>query len=43
MIALTGYGQPADVEAARLAGFDHHLVKPVNPDELERLLDHGSL
>jgi two-component system CheB/CheR fusion protein len=38
LIALTGYGQPADVEAARQAGFDHHLVKPVNPDELERLL-----
>jgi len=38
LIALTGYGQPADIEAALQAGFDHHLVKPVNPDDLDRLL-----
>jgi two-component system CheB/CheR fusion protein len=38
LVALTGYGQPADIEAARQAGFDYHLVKPVNPDDLERLL-----
>jgi CheY-like chemotaxis protein len=44
LVALTGYGKPADVEAARQAGFDHHLVKPVNLDELERLLaGHGQL
>ena len=29
LIALTGYGGPADRERARDAGFDHHLVKPV--------------
>jgi two-component system CheB/CheR fusion protein len=38
LIALTGYGQPDDVEAALRAGFDHHLVKPVNLDELDGLL-----
>ena len=34
MIALTGYGQLRDKEAAAMAGFDAHLVKPVNPDDL---------
>ncbi len=29
LVALTGYGQPADREAALAAGFDEHLVKPV--------------
>ena len=35
LIALTGYGQPEDVRRAREAGFDLHLVKPV---DLQRLL-----
>ena len=35
LIALTGYGQPEDVRRAREAGFDGHLVKPV---DLQRLL-----
>lgn len=43
LIALTGYGQPADVAAARQAGFDHHLVKPVNPEELEKLLANAAV
>ncbi len=34
MIAMTGYGQEADRERARLAGFAVHLVKPVDPKEL---------
>lgn len=34
LIALTGYGQLRDKEAAALAGFNAHLVKPVDPDEL---------
>jgi len=38
MLALTGYGQPADRAAALQAGFDAHLVKPVDADELRRLL-----
>ncbi|BCS34960.1 hypothetical protein TBR22_A41860 [Luteitalea sp. TBR-22] len=36
LIALTGYGQPEDVERATAAGFDHHVVKPVS---LETILD----
>jgi signal transduction histidine kinase/ActR/RegA family two-component response regulator len=38
LIALTGYGQPADREASREAGFDHHLVKPVDPARLAAIL-----
>ena len=38
LIALTGYGQPADRERAREAGFDHHVTKPADPDELMQLI-----
>jgi two-component system, sensor histidine kinase len=38
LIALTGWGQPADKQRALVAGFDRHLTKPVHPDEVERLL-----
>jgi PAS domain S-box-containing protein len=34
LIALTGYGQPADRQRALAAGFDAHLTKPANIDEL---------
>lgn len=37
MIALTGYGQEADRTRSEQAGFERHLVKPVNPDLLVRL------
>ncbi|MES1205390.1 MAG: ATP-binding protein [Pseudomonadota bacterium] len=39
LIALTGYGQPADRQRAAAAGFDVHLVKPVDVDELVGVLD----
>jgi CheY-like chemotaxis protein len=38
MVALTGYGQESDHVAALDAGFDEHLVKPLDPDELKRLI-----
>jgi signal transduction histidine kinase len=38
LIAVTGYGQPADRERALAAGFDAHLLKPVAPDALQREL-----
>jgi two-component system CheB/CheR fusion protein len=38
LIALTGYGQSQDVARAGRAGFDHHLVKPLQPDKLMSLL-----
>lgn len=38
LIALTGYGQPSDRTDALEAGFDEHIVKPVEPDALQRIL-----
>jgi signal transduction histidine kinase len=38
LVALSGYGDPEDQIRAREAGFDVHLVKPVRPDDLNRLL-----
>jgi two-component system, sensor histidine kinase len=39
LIALTAYDQPSDRERSRHAGFDHHLVKPVDVAALCQLLD----
>ncbi|HJQ64058.1 MAG TPA: ATP-binding protein [Burkholderiales bacterium] len=38
LIALSGYGQPADVKRAYDAGFDSHLTKPVAIDELHSVI-----
>jgi CheY-like chemotaxis protein len=38
LIALTGYGQPEDRRRVVEAGFDAHAVKPVDPNELLRIL-----
>jgi signal transduction histidine kinase len=38
IIAVTGYGQDSDRERSRQAGFDEHIVKPVELAELRRLL-----
>jgi PAS domain S-box-containing protein len=38
LIAVTGYGQEQDRAATRAAGFDHHLVKPVDTEQLMALL-----
>ena len=37
-VAVTGYGQPADREESRRAGFDYHLTKPVSRDDLVRVV-----
>jgi two-component system CheB/CheR fusion protein len=39
LLALTGYGQHQDAEQAFQAGFDRHLVKPVDPAVLMRVLN----
>lgn len=39
LIAVTGWGQPDDKQRAHRAGFDRHLVKPIDPDAVDRLLD----
>lgn len=38
LVALTGWGQDADRRRAAEAGFDHHLIKPVDPQLLNTLL-----
>jgi CheY-like chemotaxis protein len=38
LVAVSGYGSPEDREKSQRAGFDEHLVKPVEPDALQRLL-----
>ena len=38
LVAVTGWGQEEDRRRSREAGFDHHLVKPIEFDDLERLL-----
>ena len=37
--ALSGYGQPQDVAASRLAGMDFHLIKPLDYAKLRDVLD----
>lgn len=39
LVALTGYGQPGEKEKALEAGFDAHLIKPVDFERLHRLID----
>jgi two-component system CheB/CheR fusion protein len=38
LIAVTGYGRASDVRQTEAAGFDHHLVKPIDYDKLQSLL-----
>jgi CheY-like chemotaxis protein len=39
LVAVTGFGQPGDRERALAAGFDRHLVKPVDLKTLARVID----
>ena len=41
LIAVTGWGQEDDRRKSAAAGFDEHLVKPVNPETLEELSMHS--
>ena len=38
LIAMTGYGSDEDRQRTEEAGFDHHIVKPIEPAELNKLL-----
>jgi CheY-like chemotaxis protein len=38
LVSVTGHGGDADIQRSREAGCDCHLLKPVNPTDLERLL-----
>jgi PAS domain S-box-containing protein len=41
LVALTGWGQESDRHQSRAAGFDHHLVKPVDLEALRELIHGG--
>jgi CheY-like chemotaxis protein/two-component sensor histidine kinase len=41
LVAQTGWGQEEDRRRAASAGYDHHLVKPIDPDALNELLAQG--
>jgi CheY-like chemotaxis protein len=38
LVAVTGWGEPDDKARTAAAGFDHHLIKPVDVDAVEKLL-----
>ena len=38
LVALTGWGQEADRRRSEEAGFDRHLIKPVDPEVVRELL-----
>ena len=41
LVAVTGYGQESDRQRTQAAGFDHHLVKPVDTQQLFAILDRA--
>jgi CheY-like chemotaxis protein len=41
-IAMSGYGMSTDRERSKAAGYRHHLVKPMDIEQLELLLDEAS-
>jgi CheY-like chemotaxis protein len=40
--AISGYGQPEDKAKSKAAGFDEHLVKPVDPARLRTLIEEAA-
>ena len=43
LIAVTAYGQDEDCRRSHEAGFEQHLVKPVDPDVLQRVLNGSAV
>ena len=41
-IALTGYGMEDDIRKSYDSGFNHHLVKPVDLNKLDSLIQQGA-
>jgi CheY-like chemotaxis protein len=41
LVAVTGYGQQEDIRRSHEAGFDAHLLKPIELDQLYALLERG--
>jgi len=42
LVAITGYGQHSDRAKSAQAGFEAHLVKPIEPSEVEALISNGA-
>ena len=38
-VAITGFGTDEDIRRSKEAGFDFHLIKPIDLDELQGVLD----
>lgn len=41
-IAMSGFGMNADHARSKAAGYRHHLLKPMNPDELDSMLEEAA-
>ena len=41
-VAMSGFGQASDRQRSLAAGYRHHLLKPVEPNQLEALLDEAA-
>ncbi len=41
-VAMSGFGMASDRERSMSAGYRHHLLKPVEPNQLEHLLDEAA-
>jgi two-component system CheB/CheR fusion protein len=41
-VAMSGFGMSADRERSRSAGYRHHLLKPIEPNQLEALLEEAA-
>jgi signal transduction histidine kinase/ActR/RegA family two-component response regulator len=41
LIAVTGWGQERDRRTALESGFDYHLIKPMQPEDIQALIDEG--
>jgi CheY-like chemotaxis protein len=41
LVAVTGYGQASDYRLSQEAGFDAHLVKPYDPEQLREIVARG--
>ncbi len=38
-VAMSGYGTEADIEKSKAVGYQHHIIKPFLPEELDEVLD----
>ena len=41
-IAMSGFGMNADRQRSKEAGFRHHILKPFDPEDMEKLLDEAA-